>query len=306
MEALGRDVLLRVLGLCACRDVLALACTCREMAKMMRDDEVWRELAEHKWGPAVRQLAAVQPGQWAAWVKHRLSTSSSPLSPLDLVQEHCPDPFQHLVACVLCSRTTGGPLVRQAIQLFLELYPTPTDVLGAEEDSLLVVMRPLGLPATRLAAVRGIAHDFLATDWQDPSEFKHCGKFVSDSWRIFCRGHRSVHDVEDKNLQRWLRWRLCGSTETNAEPKQRQRASAKRKRAEEKPAEAGTLRSGRRRSGEAAASRGARPAGERRVTRAAAAAGVTKASAAVAGKKPAGAQKAHGRQRSGHDAAAAH
>lgn len=144
MEALGRDVLLRILGHVACRDVLALACTCREMASMMRvrasaaapslfmdprwglpqlpaawlgaqvsltpcvcslpglpssppftsgpppptrqDDEVWRELAEHKWGPAVRQLARVQPGQWAAWVKHRLGTASSPLSPLDLVQ----------------------------------------------------------------------------------------------------------------------------------------------------------------------------------------------------------------------------
>lgn len=34
-------------------------------------------------------------------------------------------------------------------------------------------MHPLGLPDTRLAAVRGIARDFLATDWQDPSEFKH-------------------------------------------------------------------------------------------------------------------------------------
>lgn len=145
METLGRDVLLRVLGHVACHDVLALACSCREMARTLRvrlrcplplslgwtlllshpacrvarkqvswpmcacscgafarlptpcgpcappspllqDDEVWRELAEHKWGPAVRQLARVQPGQWAAWVKHRLSTSSSPPSPLDLVQ----------------------------------------------------------------------------------------------------------------------------------------------------------------------------------------------------------------------------
>lgn len=39
--------------------------------------------------------------------------------------------------------------------------------------SMLEVMRPLGLPATRLAAVRGIARDFLASDWEDPAEFKH-------------------------------------------------------------------------------------------------------------------------------------
>ncbi len=36
METLGRDVLLRVLGHVACRDILALACTCRELARMMR------------------------------------------------------------------------------------------------------------------------------------------------------------------------------------------------------------------------------------------------------------------------------
>ncbi|KAL4432866.1 hypothetical protein ABPG77_008192 [Micractinium sp. CCAP 211/92] len=303
METLGRDVLLRVLGHVACRDVLALACTCRELARMMRDDEVWRELAEHKWGPAVRQMARVQPGQWAAWVKHRLGASSSPLSPLDLVQEHYPDPYQHLVACVLCSRTTGGPAVRHAIQLFLELYPTPSEVLAARQSSMLEVMHPLGLPETRLAAVTGIARDFLATDWQDPSEFKHCGKFVSDSWRIFCRGHRSLRDVEDRNLQRWLRWRLCGSLESKKEAQQRHRTAAKRKLAAERPAKAGTLRSGRRR-GSAVATQAAQPAGERRLTRAAAVAAEAVAGAAVKARAIAGSQP--GRQRGRRAAAAAH
>lgn len=298
-------MLLRILGHVACRDVLALACTCREMASMMRDDEVWRELAEHKWGPAVRQLARVQPGQWAAWVKHRLGTASSPLSPLDLVQERYPDPYQHLVACVLCSRTTGGSAVRQAIRLFLELHPTPSAALAAQSNSLLEVMHPLGLPDTRLAAVRGIARDFLATDWQDPSEFKHCGKFVSDSWRIFCRGHRSVHDVEDRNLQRWLRWRLCGSAEGRAEAKQRQRATAKRRRALERPAEAGTLRSGRRRD-DGAAAQAAQPAGERRMTRAAAAAAEAGGAAgAAAVRERAALRSGRGRQRGSRSVAAA-
>jgi hypothetical protein len=33
---------------------------------------------------------------------------------------------------------------------------------------------------------------FLGSDWQEPSEFKGCGKFVSDSWRIFCKGARDA------------------------------------------------------------------------------------------------------------------
>ncbi|PSC72795.1 DNA glycosylase isoform A [Micractinium conductrix] len=259
MEGLDRDSLLRVLACCAARDVLAMACTCGQLARDLRDDDLWRELALRKWGPSVRQLAEVPPGGWAAWTKHRLCAASHPPSPLDLIQEHFTDcPFQHMVACVLCSRTTGGPVVRQAIQLFLLLYPTPSDVLAAGDDSLLAVMHPLGLGASRLAAVRSIAHGFLATDWQEPSQFHGCGKFVSDSYHIFCRGQRSAAGVEDKNLLRYLRWRQSGSTEDEVDEKRRQRAAATKPK-REVPAKAGTLRSGR---GEAAP-----PAGERRMTR---------------------------------------
>ena len=39
--------------------------------------------------------------------------------------------------------------------------------------SLLEVIRPLGLPSVRLAAVQGLATGFLGADWEDPAEFKH-------------------------------------------------------------------------------------------------------------------------------------
>ena len=47
--------------------------------------------------------------------------------------------------------------------------------------SLLAIMRPLGLPATRLAAIRGIARDFLAAPWREPREFKRA--CVHDEWQ---------------------------------------------------------------------------------------------------------------------------
>lgn len=56
------------------------------LCTLLQDDLLWRQLAEQKWGPRVRQLARVEPGGWAAWTRHRLSATSSPLSPLDLVQ----------------------------------------------------------------------------------------------------------------------------------------------------------------------------------------------------------------------------
>ena len=58
----------------------------------------------------------------------------SPASAHPAVQEHYQEcPWQHIVACLLCSRTTGGPAVRDAIRRFLHLFPTPSAVLDAPE-----------------------------------------------------------------------------------------------------------------------------------------------------------------------------
>ncbi|KAI3435504.1 hypothetical protein D9Q98_001570 [Chlorella vulgaris] len=270
LRTLNRDSLLRVLALCSCRDVLALACTCQELNKQLQDDDLWRLLAEAKWGSCVPKLASVAPGGWAAWTRHRLAASSSSLlSPLDLVQEHYQEcPFQHMVACLLCSRTTGGPVVRQAIRCFLERFSTPTAILTATDSSMLEVLNPLGLQATRLAAVQGVARDYIASDWQQPSDFRHCGAFVTESWMIFCCGHRSLAGIGDKNLQRYLRWHLHGSVDEVKRQRQPKRKA-------EVPAEPGTLRSGRCRSGVAGGNVGTNTGGaqQRRVTRASAAVG---------------------------------
>ena len=162
--------------------------------------------------------------------------------------------------------------------------------------SLLEVVHPLGLQAIRLAAVRGLARDFLATEWQDPSEFRGCGRFVADSWRIFCRGGSggqqgvSLQGVDDKNLQRYLRWLAHGQQHEEHEggtPGQRERAVGGRKRKAVAAAKAGTLRSGKRR-GPAAGGGGGRsraPAGGRRLTRAAAAAAGAGAGRATGGRR---------------------
>ncbi|PRW18374.1 Methyl- -binding domain 4 [Chlorella sorokiniana] len=284
--ALDQDSLIRVLSFCSVRDVLALGCACKQLNEALKDDLLWRQLAEQKWGPRVRQLARVEPGGWSAWTRHRLSATSSPVSPLDLVQELYQDcPFQHMLACAFCSRTSGGPTVRGAIRCFLETWPTPSAVLDAPQEQLLEVLRPLGLPHARLGAALDVAHGFLATDWEDPSEFKHCGKFVSDSFHIFCRRRHALKGVEDKTLQRYLRWRL-GMVDEEQEQQQKR---SERKRKAEKPAEAGTLRSGRRRAGPGEG-RGV-GSGPRRETRASAAAAAAAAKAdgeAAAGPAPKG------------------
>ena len=53
----------------------------------------------------------------------------------------------------------------------------------------------------------------LIQDWEDPSEFYGCGQFCSDSWRIFCRGDLSGKGVQDKKLQKYVRWWQTGSAQ---------------------------------------------------------------------------------------------
>lgn len=104
----------------------------------------------------------------------------------------CNDLTPPLVTCTVhCSRTTGSAVIRNTITSFLAVFPNPTAVLQASDAAITDLIHPLGLQPSRLAAVKGVSHAFLATDWQDPLEFHGCGKFVADSWRIFCIGVRS-------------------------------------------------------------------------------------------------------------------
>lgn len=201
-------------------------------------------------------------GGWRAYVAHRLPSVSLQRSPLDLVQEAYSDPWAHLAACLMCARTTGGAVVRLAIADVLAAYPSPSAVLDAPQAALREALHPLGLQDQRCQALACMSRDFLGRAWQDPSEFKGVGKFCADSWRIFCRGYRDLHSVDDKSLCRYLRWLTKGELED----KSKRTAPAKKRKAE-REAEPGTLRSGRRRGTGAAEEHSggkAAPAPERR------------------------------------------
>lgn len=55
-------------------------------------------------------------------------------SPLDLCQEHYPQPWHHIAACIMCSRTGAGPAVRAALAFVLHAWPTPSALLHACAD----------------------------------------------------------------------------------------------------------------------------------------------------------------------------
>ena len=93
------------------------------MSEQTRDDAFWRALAERKWGQAVFPAAAklraaraaaagdaattppppnADDGWWKEYCARRMSLRTVPRSPLALLQEAHADPFEHVVACVLC------------------------------------------------------------------------------------------------------------------------------------------------------------------------------------------------------------
>jgi hypothetical protein len=58
---------------------------------------------------------------------------------LHLGQERYADPWQHITCCVLCSRTSGGSTIHNAIAEFFANLPTPTAVLAAPGACMLVL-----------------------------------------------------------------------------------------------------------------------------------------------------------------------
>ena len=71
-------------------------------------------------------------------------------------------PKQPTIFIYLCSRTTGGPTIRNAILGFLDAYPTPSAVLGASNRELEECIGPLGLMEVRRKALQQMSHDFFA------------------------------------------------------------------------------------------------------------------------------------------------
>ncbi|CAN0111322.1 unnamed protein product, partial [Ectocarpus sp. 13 AM-2016] len=125
---------------------------------------------------------------WLAFYLRRVGHRAARPSPLNLLQEHyTEDAYRLLSCCILCSRTSGGDTVKDAVKAFFEACPTPTSVLAADLGELRKTLLPLGL--NRELIMKRFAEGFLASAWHDPSELHGCGRFASDSWQIFCLGN---------------------------------------------------------------------------------------------------------------------
>jgi hypothetical protein len=156
---------------------------------------------------------------------HFVDFAAGERSPLDLVQEaYQSEPWRVVCACMLIARTSGGATPLATIADFFRALPTPSDVAAAGDARVEALLQPLGLQRNRRASVKAASSAFLGEAWRDPSELKGCGKFVSDSWRVFCRGETgaaAARSVDDPMLRRFARWCAGGGGGGGAEEKKK-------------------------------------------------------------------------------------
>lgn len=184
---------------------------------------LWKSFAINRWGNRVALANSSNDDDydssssssiaWYEYYKHRCSSSWELLRPalqegvshLDLIQEqYAHDPYRLLTACILCSRTSGGPTIRKVVHDFLEKYSNPTSVIDADITIMARELHPLGLNRERV--MRRFAKDFLRMEWTggDVTALHGCGAFAASSFAVFCRGEykRVMKDKKaDKNVK---------------------------------------------------------------------------------------------------------
>ena len=170
---------------------------------------LWKSFAVDRWGHGILNSTTVNTNEdnntsWLQYYRHRCSSwklEPVQISPLDLIQEQfAHDPYCLLTACILCSRTSGGPVIRKVVHDFLTKYPTPTDVVNADINIMANELHPLGLNRERV--MKRFAVDFLNQDWTGNVIGLHgCGAFAAASFAVFCRGEYSKV-LRDKKADR--------------------------------------------------------------------------------------------------------
>lgn len=139
------------------------------------------------------------------------------ISPLALVQEHedvrC-DPWRVLVACVLCNRTPASRALPVALELFGR-WGSAVLMAGADERAVASILRPLGMQRARAGRLVRMSLQYVnnlhTRAGNSVADLEGVGRYGADAWALFVEGR--VHDVHptDRELRRWLDWRLlCG------------------------------------------------------------------------------------------------
>ena len=120
-----------------------------------------------------------------------------------LLQEiYQPDGWQMLTCCMLLNLTNRKQVDTVRDELF-NRYPTPTDMMNANQSELAELLKPLGLYNRRAKSLKRMSEGYVK-GFKSVDELYGIGKYAKDSWEIFQNNNTDVSPT-DKVLLEYLR-----------------------------------------------------------------------------------------------------
>ena len=119
-----------------------------------------------------------------------------------LLQEiYQPDGWKMLTCCMLLNLTNRKQVDTIRDELFSK-YPTPKDMMNANQSELAELLKPLGLYNRRAKSLKRMSEGYVK-GFNSVDELYGIGKYAMDSWEIFQNNNRNVNPT-DKVLLAYL------------------------------------------------------------------------------------------------------
>ena len=112
------------------------------------------------------------------------------------------DGWKMLTCCMLLNLTNRRQVDVIRDELF-KRYPTPKDMMNADESELADLLKPLGLYNRRAKSLKKMSEGYVK-GFESVDELYGIGKYAKDSCEIFQNNNRKVKPM-DKVLQEYLR-----------------------------------------------------------------------------------------------------
>ena len=135
------------------------------------------------------------------WTPPLLGKRKSPL-----IQEiYFPDRWKMLACCIMLN-LTGRKQLDVIVKSFFEKYPYPKELLNANDDELIELIKPLGMYNKRAKTLKRFSKEFVEGDWRNAIDLHGIGKYGSDSDRIFYLGEWKSVEPTDGALKSYMKF----------------------------------------------------------------------------------------------------
>jgi methyl-CpG-binding domain protein 4 len=105
---------------------------------------------------------------------------------------------------VYYNRTTRQQLSK-VFPDFVSRWPTPADLLKADEQEIAALIKPLGFSTRRTAGLLKLATAYLDNEWKNVRELPGVGEYAAAAHSIFIKNIVPEH-VNDHALAHYVEW----------------------------------------------------------------------------------------------------